>query len=72
MIATIVLFVLFLLIICLVFATNVILKQALVCAYLTSSSCKPLSFVLIIMSIFFFLLNFVWLKLIFMFFTIKP
>lgn len=35
MIATIVLFVLFLLIICLVFATNVILKQALVCAYLT-------------------------------------
>ncbi|BAG09132.1 hypothetical protein ACF3OI_10110 (plasmid) [Finegoldia magna] len=66
MIAIVAQIVLFLLIICLIFATNIVSKHALVCAYLTSADCKSLSFILIIMSIFFFLLNFVWLKLIFM------
>lgn len=63
--------VLFLMIVCLIFATNVTSKQALTCAYLTSSDSKSLSFILSIISIVLFLSNFIWFKLIFMFFT-KP
>lgn len=61
--------VLFLMIVCLIFATNILLKQTLTCTYLSSSDSKSLSFILSIISIVLFLSNFIWFKLIFMFFT---
>lgn len=61
--------ILFMMILCLIFATNVASKQALACTYLTSSDSKSLSFILTIMGITLFSLNFVWFKAIFMFFT---
>lgn len=61
--------VLFLMIVCLIFATNILLKQTLTYTYLASSDSKSLSFILSIISIVLFLSNFIWFKLIFMFFT---